>query len=314
MPFTVVREEIAQQQACAAASDTASDQRVSGQSLHEAIACARELLQRDPEAEVSVVLPEDAARAGTERFRDLARYLDSFDASYASYAGAQFHPNAAPSGYAAQSYAASEPCASMPAPSAAPAPKASKKRVSSHSLLGGLFSRPDRKARRDEDVAACGSAPTAAPMPAAAPAAAAPAAVAAPSAAPASAASAAAPESLRDLLDSLDAPFSTTLLTIIDSRGLTDAEVYRRANLSRQHFSKIRSNPAYQPTKKTVLALAVALELNLEETRDLLARAGFALSRASRFDMIVEWFIAQGNYDIFEINEALFSFDQPILG
>ena len=121
-------------------------------------------------------------------------------------------------------------------------------------------------------------------------------------------------ESLSDLLQSVDAPFSTTLLAFIDSRGLTDAEVYRRANISRQHFSKIRSNPAYQPTKKTVLALAVALELSLDETRDLLQRAGFALSHASKADMIVEWFIARGTYDIFEINEALYAFDQQILG
>lgn len=118
---------------------------------------------------------------------------------------------------------------------------------------------------------------------------------------------------LADLLDSLDAPFSTTLLALIDERGLTDAQVYKRANMSRQLFSKIRSDAGYRPTKKTALALAVALGLDLDETAALLARAGFALSTSSKADVIVEYFISRGNYDIFEINEALYAFDQPIL-
>ena len=115
-------------------------------------------------------------------------------------------------------------------------------------------------------------------------------------------------------MDELDEPFSTTLLELIDRRGLTDAAVYHRANMSRQHFSKIRSNPNYQPTKKTVLALSVALELSLQEPSDLLERAGFAFSPASKADAIVKWFIQEGDYDIFAINEALYSFDQPLLG
>ena len=122
------------------------------------------------------------------------------------------------------------------------------------------------------------------------------------------------PRPLRKLLKQVDAGFSDTLMTLIDERGLKDADVYKRANLSRQHFSKIRSNPRYQPKKNTVLALAVALQLSLEETSMLLERAGFAFSHADRRDIIVEFFIREGNYDVFEINEALFAFDQPLLG
>lgn len=122
------------------------------------------------------------------------------------------------------------------------------------------------------------------------------------------------PKPLRNLLEHLDAGFSETLLAMIDERGLKDAQVYKKANLSRQHFSKIRSNPRYRPTKTTVLALAVALELTLDETCLLLERAGFALSHADRRDVIVEFFIREGIYDVFQINDTLFAFDQPLLG
>lgn len=119
--------------------------------------------------------------------------------------------------------------------------------------------------------------------------------------------------SLSDLLDSLDASFSTTLLALIDTKGMTDAQVYKRANMSRQLFSKIRSDTFYKPTKKTVLALAIALELDLSTTEDLLRRAGFALSHSNKADIIVEYFINNNQFDIFEINATLYAFDQPIL-
>ena len=120
--------------------------------------------------------------------------------------------------------------------------------------------------------------------------------------------------SLEDLVKNLDEPFSTTLLRLIDASGKKDSEVYRRANIDRRLFSKIRSNAAYTPSKPTVLAFAIALELGPEQTEDLLERAGFALSRSRKFDVIVEYFIQSRKFDIFQINEVLFSYDQPLLG
>ncbi len=120
--------------------------------------------------------------------------------------------------------------------------------------------------------------------------------------------------SLEDMLKQEDAGFSETLLRLIDRSGKKDAEVYKKANLSKQHFSKIRNNPNYKPTKPTAIALALALELSMEETKDLIGRAGYALTNSSKFDVIVRFFIESGNYNMMDINTALFEFDQTLLG
>jgi len=120
--------------------------------------------------------------------------------------------------------------------------------------------------------------------------------------------------SLQDILKQEDAGFTETLLKLIDERDLKDSHVYKKANLSKQHFSKIRNNPNYRPTKPTAIALALALELDLVATRDLIGRAGFALTNSSKFDLIIRYFIEQGNYNVVEINLALYEFDQVLLG
>ena len=112
--------------------------------------------------------------------------------------------------------------------------------------------------------------------------------------------------SLDSAISEVSETFQETLLRMIDERGLKDPEVYHRANISRKHFSKIRSSRDYHPGKKTVLSFAIALELSLDETVDLLARAGYAFSPSSREDSAIRYFIQEGIYDIYDINVALF--------
>ncbi|WP_329778709.1 macro domain-containing protein [Allisonella histaminiformans] len=131
---------------------------------------------------------------------------------------------------------------------------------------------------------------------------------------PVEAAPAAGAPDFEDFKDNLDEPFNKALLQLIDAKGKTDVEVYKKANISRKLFSKIRTGRGYMPGKRTILALAIGLELNMEETENLLEHAGFALSQSILSDVIVKYFISHKKYDIYEINDALFHYQQPLLG
>ena len=126
--------------------------------------------------------------------------------------------------------------------------------------------------------------------------------------------SAAAPSGLDRALSKLDESFSQMLLRKIGERGTTDAQCYKKANIDRKLFSKIRPDILYKPSMSTAMAFAIALELPLEEAREMPGKAGFAFPHASKFDIIAEYFIAHQNYNVFEISEALFAFDQSLLG
>ena len=120
--------------------------------------------------------------------------------------------------------------------------------------------------------------------------------------------------SLGDYLKGKDAGFTETLLDLIQKKGLKNSTVYKKANISKQHFSKLINDPYAKPSKATAIALALALELDLNSLKDLIGRAGFALTTSSTFDLIIQYFIEHKQYNVIEINIALYEFDQPLLG
>ena len=157
---------------------------------------------------------------------------------------------------------------------------------------------PKQQARKDEK-------PEDAPMPAEA--------VHAPAPKLAGKPAAAKKKSLKELLDDLDEPFSVCLLRLIDEKGMTDVQFYKKANIDKRLFSKMR-NPFYRSSKPTVIACVFALELNEEEAEAFLRKAGYALSGSDKFDVIIQYFLEHGIYDLMVINETLYQYDFPCLG
>ena len=122
------------------------------------------------------------------------------------------------------------------------------------------------------------------------------------------------PDDLATFLKQKDDTFAVTLVDLIERSGKKNSEIYKKANVNKKLFSKIINNVKYHPSKQTAIAFAIALELDLEATQDLIGRAGYTLTHSSRFDLIIEYFIRKKNYNIFEINEVLFEFDEVLLG
>ena len=120
--------------------------------------------------------------------------------------------------------------------------------------------------------------------------------------------------SLDDVVKNLDKTFMELVFSFADEKGMTDVEVQKKANLDRKAFSKLKCGTTKNPSKSTALALAVALELSLDDTKDLLSRAGLALSPCSKQDLIVQYFIEREAYDIYAINIALFEHGEQLLG